>query len=137
MFLNLKAGERWQTAKDVKFEVADVKIDANDQVLGEYDACLVGDGAYKAELAKLSAGDEVTFNNYWMALKEDDKTPVQVANMVEGNAWVMLHGQLTERNTDEGYNSMTYSRCAYGNNADGTKLYMIVIDMSNHPLYGR
>ena len=137
VFLNLKAGERWQTAKDVKFEVADVKIDANDQVLGEYDACLVGDGAYKAELAKLSAGDEVTFNNYWMALKEDDKTPVQVSNMVEGNAWVMLHGQLTERNTDEGYNSMTYSRCAYGNNADGTKLYMIVIDMSNHPLYGR
>lgn len=137
VYLKLKAGERWQIAKDVKFEVADVKLSANSQMLGNYDACLVGDGAYKDELAKLAVGDEVSINNYWVALKETDKTPIQVANMTEGNAWVMLHGELTKRNTDETYNSQTYSRCAYGNNADGTKLYMIVIDMSNHPQYGR
>lgn len=137
VYLKLKAGERWQIAKDMKFEVADVKLSANSQMLGSYDACLVGDGAFKEELAKLAVGDEVSINNYWVALKETDKTPIRVANMTEGNAWVMLHGELTNRNNDETYNSQTYSRCAYGNNADGTKLYMIVIDMSNHPEYGR
>ncbi|MGM9804331.1 MAG: phosphodiester glycosidase family protein [Muribaculaceae bacterium] len=136
VYLNLKPGEAWQTVNDIAFEVAEVKIDANDQVLGDYDACLVGDGAYKDELAKLEVGDEVVINHYWVALQEDDKTPIAVQNMLEGNAWVLLHGELTARNTDEQYNTMTYSKCAYGNNADGTMLYMIVIDMSTHPVYG-
>ena len=137
VYLKLKEGERWRTAEDIAFEVQEVKTDANDQVLGDYDACLVGDGAYKAELAKLAQGDEVKVNYYWFALQEEDKSPIKVANSSEGNAWVMLHGELTYRNTDETYNTQTYSKCAYGTNADGTKLYMLVIDMSIHPIYGK
>ena len=137
VYLNLKEGERWRTAEDITFVVQEVKTDANDQVLGNYDACLVGDGAYKGELAKLAPGDEVTVNYYWFALMEDDKSPIKVANSSEGNAWVMLHGELTYRNTDETYNTQTYSKCAYGTNAEGNKLYMLVIDMSTHPVYGK
>ncbi len=137
VFLDLKEGSRWGTAEDIHFVVREVKLDANDQVLGNYDACLVGDGAYKDELARLAPGDEVAVNYYWFALQEDDKSPIKVVNSTEGNAWVMHHGELTGRNYDETYNTQTYSKCAYGTNADGSKLYMLVIDMSTHPVYGK
>lgn len=137
IYLKLKDGERWRTVDDVKFEVADIRLSANDQVLGDYDACLVGDGDYKTQLERLAVGDEVTLNHYWVSLQEDDKTPIRVENMLEGNAWIMIHGEITERATNETYNTQTYSKCAYGNNAAGDKLYMIIIDMSTHPLYGR
>ncbi len=137
VYLKLKPGERWTTASDIKFEVAEVKLNANNQVLGDYDACLVGDGNYKAQLERLAAGDEVTINHYWIALQEEDKSPIKVENMLEGNAWIMLHGEITHRATDETYNTQTYSKCAYGNNKEGNKLFMLVIDMSTHPEYGR
>ena len=137
VYLKLKSGERWTTASDITFEVAEVKLNANNQVLGDYDACLVGDGNYKAQLERLAAGDEVTINHYWIALQEEDKSPIKVENMLEGNAWIMLHGEITHRATDETYNTQTYSKCAYGNNKEGNKLFMLVIDMSTHPEYGR
>ena len=135
IYLNLKAGEKWAIAKDMKFEVAEIVLNGNNKTLGNYDACLVADGAYKAEMEKLAAGDEVVINNYWYTA-DGDGTPIAVENMVEGNAYVMLNGELTARNTNETYNSQVYSRTAYGCNADGTKLYMIVIDKAVHPIYG-
>ena len=135
IYLNLKAGEKWVIAKDVKFEVAAITLNGNSKTLGNYDACLVADGAYKAEMEKLAVGDEVAINNYWYTA-DGDGTPIAVENMVEGNAYVMLNGELTDRNTNETYNSQVYSRTAYGCNADGTKLYMIVIDKAVHPEYG-
>ena len=135
VYLNLKAGEKWVIAKDVKFEVAAITLNGNSKTLGNYDACLVADGAYKAEMEKLAVGDEVAINNYWYTA-DGDGTPIAVENMVEGNAYVMLNGELTDRNTNETYNSQVYSRTAYGCNADGTKLYMIVIDKAVHPEYG-
>lgn len=137
VYLKLKEGEKWGISTDMKFEVAEIKLSAtNDQVLGNYDACLVADGNYKAEMEKLSVGDEVVINTYWVNI-DGDKTPIQVENMTEGNAYVMLNGVLTERNDNETYNSQVYSRTAYGCNADGTKFYMIVIDNSTHPVYGK
>ena len=118
VYLKLKPGERWTTASDIKFEVAEVKLNANNQVLGDYDACLVGDGNYKAQLERLAAGDEVIINHYWIALQEDDQSPIKVENMLEGNAWIMLHGEITYRATDEVYNTQTYSKCAYDNNKE-------------------
>lgn len=135
IFLKLKAGEKWSIANDMKFEVAAITLAGNSQVLGEYDACLVGDGGYKTELEKLAVGDELVINTYWVDV-DGDKTPIQVENMTEGNAYVMLHGEMTERNENETYNSQVYSRTAYGTNAEGTKLYMMVIDKSTHPVYG-
>jgi len=135
IYLNLKAGEKWAIAKDMKFEVAAITLNGNNKTLGNYDACLVADGAYKVEMEKLVVGDEVAINNYWYTA-DGDGTPIAVQNMVEGNAYVMLNGELTARNTNETYNSQVYSRTAYGCNADGTKLYMIVIDKAVHPEYG-
>ncbi len=54
-----------------------------------------------------------------------------------GNAVVMRKGELTEHNYNEDYNSMVYSRTAYGCSEDGKTLYMIVIDKSTDPVYGK
>ena len=50
---------------------------------------------------------------------------------------VMRNGELTEHNYNEDYNSMVYSRTAYGCSEDGKTLYMIVIDKSTDPVYGK
>lgn len=134
VFLKLKSGESWKIAKDIKFEVAEVKASADNQVLGNYDACLIADGTAKPEISKLAVGDEVAINTYWFNI-DGDRTPIEVENMTEGEAHVMLNGQITNRATAD-YGSKIYSRTAYGSNADGTKLYMIVIDMVPHPEYG-
>ncbi len=136
IFLKLKEGSKWAIAKDIKFEVAEIKTGADNQVLGNYDACLIADGtAYKAEMAKLAVGDEVAINTYWFDI-DGDRTPIEVENMTEGEAHVMLKGEITNRATAD-YGAKVYSRTAYGNNADGTKLYMIVIEMATNPEYGR
>ncbi|MBQ7941793.1 MAG: phosphodiester glycosidase family protein [Muribaculaceae bacterium] len=135
IFLKLKEDSKWAIAKDIKFEVAEIKTGVDDQVLGNYDACLVADGDYKAEMAKLAVGDEVAINTYWFDI-DGDRTPIEVENMTEGEAHVMLKGEITNRATAD-YGAKVYSRTAYGNNADGTKLYMIVIEMATNPEYGR
>lgn len=56
---------------------------------------------------------------------------------IGGNAVVMRNGELTEHNYNEDYNSMVYSRTAYGCSEDGKTLYMIVIDKSTDPVYGK
>ena len=135
VFLKMKQGEKWGIATDIKFEVAELKQDASNQVLGNYDACLIADGPYKTEMRKLAVGDEVAINTYWFNI-DGDRTPIAVENMTEGEAHVMLNGQITNRANGD-YGAMIYSRTAYGSNADGTKLYMIVIDKSTHPQYGK
>ena len=135
IFLNLKQGSKWAINEDIVFEVAEIKKSANNQVLGNYDACLIADGAYKAEMGKLVVGDEVAINTYWFDI-DGDRKPISVENMTEGEAHVMLKGQITNRATAD-YGAKVYSRTAYGNNADGTKLYMIVIEMATNPEYGR
>ncbi|MBR1804645.1 MAG: phosphodiester glycosidase family protein, partial [Muribaculaceae bacterium] len=73
----------------------------------------------------------------WMTNENDsDHEFPFIENMVEGNAPVMHGGVLTDRNYDETYNTMVYSRTAYGTNAAGNRLYMIVIDKSTSPKYG-
>ena len=134
IFLKLKEGAKWAINNDIQFEVAEIKKGANNQVLGNYDACLIADGPYKTEMAKLAVGDEVSILTYWFDI-DGDRTPITVSNMTEGEAHVMLKGQITNRATAD-YGAKVYSRTAYGNNAEGTKLYMIVIEMATNPVYG-
>ena len=136
IFLKLKEGSKWAINKDIVFEVAEIKTGVDSQTLGNYDACLIADGtAYKAEMAKLAVGDEVAINTYWFDI-DGDRQPIEVENMTEGEAHVMLKGKITDRATAD-YGAKVYSRTAYGNNAEGTKLYMIVIEMATNPEYGR
>ena len=131
VYLNLKEGSSWKVNADMTFVVGEVRLDTNGQTLGNYDAVLVGEGSvYEPELAKLAVGDEVVINEGWATL--DGGIAPAIENMVEGNAMVMKDGELTGRNYDESYNSMTYSRCAYGCDKTGKILYMMVVDKSTN-----
>ena len=136
VFMNLKDGSDWGVNSDMTFIVQEVKLDEqNTQILGnDYDLCLtcLGD-ANKTQIAKLQPGDEVVINQGWEILDDTPAKPL-IENLVEGNAVVMLNGELTERNYDETYNSQVYSRCAYGASADRKHLYMIVIDKSTNEI---
>ena len=137
-YLNFVEGHDWRVGQDMSMVVAKIVKGADRQTLGEYDACLTCTGATKDVMSALTEGDVVSINSSWMT-NESDREHVfpLIENMVEGNAPVMHNGELTDRNYNETYNTMVYSRTAYGTNAEGNKLYMIVIDKSLSPKYGR
>ena len=136
-YLNFAEGEGWRVGKDMAMVVKKIVHGADRLTLGDYDACLTCTGETKETMAALAEGDVVTVNSSWMTNEADrDHEYPLIENMVEGNAPVMHGGQLTGRNYDETYNTMVYSRTAYGTNATGDKLYMIVIDKSTSPRYG-
>lgn len=136
-YLTFVEGEKWLVNKPVKMVVSKIVKDADRQKLGNYDACITASGAAEDKLAALTEGDVVEVASYWTTNDANGGVTVPtIESMVEGNAQVMHNGELTGRNYDEEYNSMIYSRTAYGCNAEGTKLYMIVIDKSTSKLYG-
>lgn len=134
-YLRLKQGSRWAVNADMTFVVEKIVTGADRQTLGDYDACFTVTGNQKAAMALLAVGDEITINHGWVHTDGGNVSPV-ISNMVEGNAPVMIHGQYTTRNDDENYNSMVYSRTAYGTNAAGDHLYFIVIDKSRSESMG-
>lgn len=136
-FLTFVPGEKWLVNKPMKFVVSKIVNDADRQKLGSYDACITASGNAKTGLQALAVGDVIEVASYWTTNDANGGVGVPaIESMVEGNAQVMHNGELTGRNYDESYNSMIYSRTAYGCNAEGTKLYMIVIDKSTSKLYG-
>lgn len=133
VYLMLNDGSEWSAGNDISFTVKDVKTNAGDGSIGNYDLALVGRGANAEALAKLKVGDEVKVNYSWIDLNGNRVT---MTNLVGGNAQVMVDGELTKYNDSENYNSQVYSRTGYGTNADGTMMYIIVIDKSTDPTYG-
>lgn len=134
-YLTFNEGSRWLVNQDMQFTIAKIVRNADRQTLGEYDACITATGLMKDYLAALEEGDVITINHGWTYNEETQLAP-PIENMVEGNAPVMHNGELTNRNNDESYNSMIYSRTANGCDATGKKLYMIVIDKSTSRYYG-
>lgn len=134
VYLMLNADSQWSAGDDIIFTVKEVKTKAGDGSIGNYDLALVGRGANADALAKLKAGDEVSVNYSWI---DPNGKRVKMTNLVGGNAQVMVDGELTKYNDSENYNSQVYSRTGYGTNADGTMMYIIVIDKSTDPTYGQ
>lgn len=132
-YLMLDEGQQWGTAKDMTFVVKEIKPNAGDGCVGDYDAALVGRDAFAEYLNKLTVGEKITINTAWT---DPDGNPVEFSNLVGGNAQVLLNNELLTANDTETYNSQVYSRTGYGTNADGTTLYIIVIDKSTDPVYG-
>ena len=136
-YLMMKEGSNWAVGKDMTFVVKKIIRNADRQTLGDYDACLTAaKGDLKTAMTALEEGDEIVVTTAWTTYDTYvAETPV-IENMVEGNAPVLHRGQLDPRNYNEAYNTMVYSRTAYGTNAEGTRLYMIVIDKSTSKKYG-
>ncbi|MBR1474857.1 MAG: phosphodiester glycosidase family protein [Muribaculaceae bacterium] len=137
-YLTFKPGSGWAVNKPMTLVVGKIVRGADSQTLGDYDACFTATGTYKEKLAALQVGDELTVTSQWCTNDPDcEQVFPDIANMVEGNAYVMHKGELTGRNYDETYNSQVYSRTCYGTSADGRHLYMMVIDKSDSKAYGR
>lgn len=134
-YLTFKTESGWLVNQDMTFTVSKIVTEADRQTLGDYDACVTATGLMKDYLAPLSEGDEIIINHGWTYNEGNTIAPL-IENMVEGNAPVMHNSLLTNRNNDEDYNSKIYSRTAYGCDATGKHLYMIVIDKSTSKIYG-
>ncbi|MBR6284630.1 MAG: phosphodiester glycosidase family protein [Muribaculaceae bacterium] len=138
-FLKFVDGEDWAMGQDMHFVVSKTIMGKDRTGYNmHYNAILTCTGWTKDLMSPVQVGDTLTIRCQWTYVDAQGNTVVpQVENLVEGNATVMTHGELTPRNYDESYNTSVYSRTAYGTNADGTRLYFIVIDKSLSPDYGR
>ncbi len=132
VYLTKNEGEEWSGGNDIRFTVKEVRKNTNARgKLGDYDLAIVSFGGASQTL---KVNDEVILKYYW-TFSGGIKPVVEQA--IGGNAMVMRKGELTEHNTNEDYNSMVYSRTAYGCSEDGKTLYMLVIDKSTDPVYGK
>jgi len=134
IYLKINEGNTWMVGRPMQCTIQEIKNDAGNGTLGDYDLCLVARGGSKTNLAPLAVGDVVTINLEW---QQPDGSAPEIEQLIGGNGVVMVDGVLTNLNEIDDYNTKTYSRTAYGTSADRKKLVTVVIDMSNDPVYGR
>ncbi len=131
LYFNLDEGQDWIGGKDLTFTCMEAKQNTNGRgKLGNYDLAVVTFG----KTPKTQPGEKITLNYSWEF--QDGTNPI-VEQAIGGNAMCMRGGELTEHNYNEDYNSTVYSRTGYGCSADGKTLYMVVIDKSTDPVYGK
>lgn len=138
-FLTFVEGSQWGEKSPMKFRVDSILKSKDRRWLGDFDACLTVTGdANKAIMAALEVGDVIEVTSGWTPLDPDaavvSNSPIE--NLVTGNSTLMHNGVLTDRNTQDGYNTPAYSRTCYGTSADGKHLYLLVIDKSASKQYG-
>ena len=132
---SLAEGETWASGRDMKFVVKEVRASKGHGHRGNYDLALVARTA-DFKLADLAIGDELTINYSWVFNRNNTQVRPDIAHAVGGNMVVMKDGKITEQNYWDDYNTMVYSRSAYGTSQDNNTLYMITIDKSTDPVYG-
>ena len=133
VLLRLAEGESWRAGVPMTFTVAEVRHSNGRGTLGDYDLAIV---SRRGALDALTAGDAVTLRYSWLFDPDGAAVRPEITNAVGGNMMVMRHGQITPQNEWDSYNTMVYSRSAYGSSEDGRKLFMLVIDKSMDPVWG-
>ncbi len=86
---------------------------------------LSGVNSAKVFLDKFKVGDELEIEQ--VIYTQADERP-KVKHLAGGNAVLMVDGVLTDRNTNDNYNTMIYPRSATGHSADGRWMYLLVAD---------
>lgn len=133
IYCTMDEGQEWKGGQDILFTVKEVKWNTNGRgKLGDYDLAIVGFGGLAP--TNCLVGDKVSIN---YSFKFTDAGYQTVEQAIGGNALVMRHGELTEHNTNEDYNSRVYSRTGYGCSQDGKTMYSIVIDNLTDETYGK
>lgn len=127
VLLDIEEGETWMSGKEIRFKVAEVIKSNGRGTLGTHDAALV---SRNQDLAKLAVGDAVTINYSFVFNRGGKEVTPLLENAVGGNMMILKDGQVTPQNYWDSYNTMVYSRSAYGTSKDNKTLYMVVIDKS-------
>lgn len=126
VFIKPADNGQWSTNGEVNCVVTRVIANQGGNVLEKGESVLSGSGTAKTFLSGLKVGDTLSVN---MSIKtQTDNQQPKVNEMITGNALVMKNGVLTNRNTNEAYNSQLYPRTGIGTSQDGKSLYLIVID---------
>lgn len=133
VLLKLNEGETWMGGRDIAFTVAEIRHSNGRGTLGNYDLAIVSRESY---LDQLAVGDDLKLNYSWVFDPDGQAIKPLIEQAVGGNMLVMRHGQITEQNYWDSYNTMVYSRSAYGISEDGNTLYMLTIDKSQDLTYG-
>ncbi len=132
LYLKLKSGYTVGYNKDIVATVEKVGTNEASITRGDYDFVLVATaGTNKTWLDKIQVGDEMTLKYYWHSCTDATDIP-SFENLIAGNAIVMKDGALTDRNTNEDYNSTAYARTLYGVSSDNKKLIMAVVDKGSN-----
>ena len=130
--------EKWKTNSPMKFVINNIIYGEDRRSITYSNAALAVTGdENKAAMSVLQVGDTIEVTSGFRTLDEGQpELYPRIENLVWGQATLMLDGELTPRNYNDGYNTPNYSRTIYGTNGDGKRLYMMVIDLSTSPKYG-
>lgn len=135
---DLADGESWKGGAFIDFIVKEVRPAGGKGTLGNHDLALVGRGRGRTKIENIKEGDKISLK---YSLTFNKGTDAAVAPMIQtaigGNILTMRNGELTSMNSVSSYDYNTYARSLYGTSADGKTLYMMVIDKSTDPEYGR
>ncbi len=137
VLLDLAEGETWMGGRFIDFVVKEIRDNAGTGTLGEHDLALVGRGNGRTKLANAKVGDKVSLK---YAFKFSPKTTPEyplIETAIGGNLLTMSNGEVMGRCNVADYDRTTYPRSLYGTSADHKTLYMMVIDKSTDPVYGK
>lgn len=126
VFVKLANGQSWSVNRDVECEVVSIIKDKGANAIPAGQAVLSGEGTAKTFLENLAVGSKVKISQG--VYTQTGNLRPYIAQMIAGNALVMKDGTLTDRNTNEAYNSQLYPRTGIGATADGKNVTLIVID---------
>ena len=133
VYLTMDEGQSWNVGGDMTFTVGEVKNNAGNGTLGNYDLALVGRDSYGSVLSQLQAGDKVTMSTRFNFV--DGSSPM-IDQAISGNVVAMKNGEFDSSILSESYNTSLYPRTGYGCSADGKKLYIVVVEKVSNPIYG-
>lgn len=118
--------KEWKINEDMTCEVISVGT-VGGYTIPEGQGVLQCRGNGKTFVEKLKAGDSFKMNLGIYSTNVDGYRPL-IEQMTMGNALCMVAGELTQRNTNEGYNTQIYARTGMGINDAGDKLWMLVME---------
>ena len=137
VILDLVDGEQWMGGRFIDFEVKEVRTDAGTGTLGNHDLAIVGRGNGRVKLANVKVGDKVSLKYAFQFSPSSSPVYPLVETAIGGNLLTMHDGEVSTKCNASDYDSMTYPRSLYGTSPDRKTLYMMVIDKSTDPVYGK
>lgn len=136
VYLTLDAGQEMKHGSWITATIGKISTNTSGGTRGDYDIVLVASpGVSQNVFGSLAVGDQMKIKYYWHPVGNTGAMP-DFRQVIAGNAIVMQNGAITTRATDESYNTTSYARSLYGINADGTKLYMCVVDKGSNEAEG-
>lgn len=135
---DLEEGETWMGGRFINFEVKELRPAGGKGTLGNHDLALVARGTSKSKVQSIKVGDRISLKysfNFNFGTPQIESPLVETA--IGGNLLTMKDAEILPKNYLESYDYNSYARSLYGRSADGKTLYMMVIDKSTDPTYGR